>query len=151
MICAVDDEYIIIGSANLNQRSLDGGRDTEIAHGSYQPAHLNALTGNRVQGSVHGYRMSLWYEHFMNRLEDDSSSKIFLEPESIECVMAVRSNAEKLWDMYVAETVVDLPGHLLLFPTAMVSEDDSSIGAFPDTTASVKGKRSDILPSILTT
>lgn len=149
MICAVDDEYIIVGSANLNQRSLDGNRDTEIAQGSYQPDHLNALKGNQAKGSVHAYRMSLWYEHFMNRLEDDSS-KVFLEPESIECVMAVRSNAEKLWDMYAAESIVDLPGHLLPFPLMMVSEDSTG-SLFPDTKASVKGKRSDILPSILTT
>ncbi|CAN0878539.1 Phospholipase D delta [Linum grandiflorum] len=35
----VDDEYVIIGSANINQRSLDGSRDTEIAMGAYQPAY----------------------------------------------------------------------------------------------------------------
>ncbi|CAA6667987.1 unnamed protein product [Spirodela intermedia] len=28
----VDDEYLLMGSANVNQRSMDGGRDTEIAH-----------------------------------------------------------------------------------------------------------------------
>ncbi|KAG5136469.1 hypothetical protein JHK82_021200 [Glycine max] len=33
----IDDEYVIIGSANINQRSLDGSRDTEIAMGAYQP------------------------------------------------------------------------------------------------------------------
>ncbi|KAK9286927.1 hypothetical protein L1049_015335 [Liquidambar formosana] len=33
----VDDEYVIMGSANINQRSLDGSRDTEIAMGAYQP------------------------------------------------------------------------------------------------------------------
>ncbi|KAH9542560.1 hypothetical protein CY35_13G014100 [Sphagnum magellanicum] len=33
----VDDEYIICGSANINQRSMDGSRDTEIATGGYQP------------------------------------------------------------------------------------------------------------------
>ena len=32
---SVDDEYIMIGSANLNQRSMDGARDTEIAQGCY--------------------------------------------------------------------------------------------------------------------
>jgi len=36
----VDDEYIVIGSANINQRSMDGGRDTEIAMGAFQPHHL---------------------------------------------------------------------------------------------------------------
>ena len=33
----VDDEYILIGSANINQRSLSGERDSEIAMGGYQP------------------------------------------------------------------------------------------------------------------
>ena len=35
----VDDEYIIIGSANINQRSQDGTRDTEIAMGASQHAY----------------------------------------------------------------------------------------------------------------
>ncbi|MED6199171.1 hypothetical protein PIB30_073368, partial [Stylosanthes scabra] len=41
----VDDEYIIIGSANINQRSMDGGRDSEIAMGAYQPHHLATNQG----------------------------------------------------------------------------------------------------------
>ena len=32
----VDDEYVIVGSANINQRSLDGDRDTELAIGAFQ-------------------------------------------------------------------------------------------------------------------
>ena len=32
----VDDDYVIIGSANINQRSQDGTRDTEIAVGASQ-------------------------------------------------------------------------------------------------------------------
>merc|ERR1712241_73009 len=32
-----DDEYIIIGSANINERSMNGNRDTEMAFGAYQP------------------------------------------------------------------------------------------------------------------
>eukprot|EP01100_Stratorugosa_tubuloviscum_P013194 TRINITY_DN649_c2_g1_i1.p1 TRINITY_DN649_c2_g1~~TRINITY_DN649_c2_g1_i1.p1 ORF type:complete len:843 (-),score=409.69 TRINITY_DN649_c2_g1_i1:61-2589(-) len=35
----VDDEYIMVGSANINDRSLAGNRDTEICIGAYQPAH----------------------------------------------------------------------------------------------------------------
>ncbi|KAJ6714545.1 PHOSPHOLIPASE D [Salix viminalis] len=37
-----DDEYVILGSANINQRSMDGTRDTEIAMGAYQPNHTLA-------------------------------------------------------------------------------------------------------------
>ena len=33
----VDDAYIIVGSANINERSLSGTRDSEIAVGSWQP------------------------------------------------------------------------------------------------------------------
>ena len=33
----VDDAYIIVGSANINERSMGGTRDTEIAVGCWQP------------------------------------------------------------------------------------------------------------------
>ena len=39
----VDDEYILIGSANINQRSLSGERDSEIAMGGYQPGKTKRL------------------------------------------------------------------------------------------------------------
>lgn len=42
----VDDEYVIMGSANINQRSMDGSRDTEIAMGAYQPHHTWAAEKN---------------------------------------------------------------------------------------------------------
>ena len=52
----VDDEYVIVGSANINQRSQDGARDTELAMGAFQP-------GVKNRGGVYGFRMSLWREH----------------------------------------------------------------------------------------
>ena len=52
----VDDEYIIVGSANINQRSQDGARDTELAMGAFQPVL-------KTRGGVYGFRMSLWREH----------------------------------------------------------------------------------------
>lgn len=35
----VVDEYVIIESANINQCSMAGSNDTEIAMGLYQPHH----------------------------------------------------------------------------------------------------------------
>ncbi len=32
----VDDSYLLVGSANVNQRSLDGDRDSELAIGVSQ-------------------------------------------------------------------------------------------------------------------
>lgn len=49
----VDDEYVIIGSANINQRSLDGSRDTEIAMGAYQPHHTWASNNGHPHGQVY--------------------------------------------------------------------------------------------------
>lgn len=48
----VDDEYVILGSANINQRSLAGGRDTEIAMGAYQPHHTWGKKKEHPQGQV---------------------------------------------------------------------------------------------------
>ncbi|KAM0827416.1 hypothetical protein ACQ4PT_068228 [Festuca glaucescens] len=49
----VDDEYVIIGSANINQRSMEGTRDTEIAMGAYQPHYTwaNMLSAPRGQAT----------------------------------------------------------------------------------------------------
>lgn len=38
----VDDEYVILGSGNINQHSLEGTRDTKIAMGAYQPRYTLA-------------------------------------------------------------------------------------------------------------
>ncbi|XP_026659115.2 phospholipase D delta-like isoform X2 [Phoenix dactylifera] len=46
----VDDEYVILGSANINQRSLDGSRDTEIAMGAYQPHYAWSETTGYPHG-----------------------------------------------------------------------------------------------------
>lgn len=48
----VDDGYVIIGSANINQRSMDGSRDTEIAMGAYQPKHTLAEKNSLPRGQV---------------------------------------------------------------------------------------------------
>lgn len=48
----VDDEYVIIGSANINQRSMEGIRDTEIAMGAYQPQYTWANKISAPRGQV---------------------------------------------------------------------------------------------------
>ncbi|CAN0841574.1 Phospholipase D beta 1 [Linum grandiflorum] len=106
----VDDEYVIIGSANINQRSLEGTRDTEIAMGAYQPKHT-LTTKNRPHGQVYGYRKSLWAEHVGGAMEE-----CFEKPESVECVRRVRAIGEQNWRQFAAETVTEMKGHLLKYP-----------------------------------
>lgn len=146
---AVDDEYIIIGSANINQRSMDGARDSEIAMGGYQPYHL-AHRQQPARGQIHGFRMSLWYEH-LGMLDDT-----FLKPESEECIRKVNQMADKYWDLYASESLEhDLPGHLLRYPIGISEEGDITelpgFEHFPDTKARVLGGKADYMPPILTT
>ncbi|XWS20423.1 hypothetical protein CRYUN_Cryun31cG0099900 [Craigia yunnanensis] len=144
----VDDEYIIIGSANINQRSMDGARDSEIAMGAYQPYHISFRQPAR--GQVHGFRLALWYEH-LGMLDDT-----FLTPESEECIRKVNQIADKYWDLYSNESLDhDLPGHLLRYPIDVSSDGTVTelpgSEFFPDTKARVLGVKSDYLPPILTT
>lgn len=48
----VDDEYVILGSANINQRSMEGTRDTEIAMGGYQPDYTWERKSTHPRGQV---------------------------------------------------------------------------------------------------
>ncbi|RZC53097.1 hypothetical protein C5167_011951 [Papaver somniferum] len=144
----VDDEYIIIGSANINQRSMDGGRDSEIAMGAYQPHHL--ATREPAEGQIHGFRMALWYEH-LGMLDE-----VFLQPNSEECVKKVNKIADGYWDLYSSDSLDrDLPGHLLRYPIGITSDGNVTelpgFEFFPDTNSRVLGAQSIILPPILTT
>ncbi|KAI3737929.1 hypothetical protein L2E82_27945 [Cichorium intybus] len=137
----VDDEYIIIGSANINQRSMDGGRDTEIAIGGYQPNHI--ATQWPVRGAIYGFRIALWLEHLYHI---DAS---FRHPESLECIRKVNAIAEENWNLYSSpEIVEDLPGHLLRYPLAISDTGDVTalpeFEFFPDTKAHVRDAGQDI-------
>ncbi|KAL0315605.1 UNVERIFIED_CONTAM: Phospholipase D alpha 1 [Sesamum radiatum] len=144
----VDDEYIIIGSANINQRSMDGARDSEIAMGAYQPYHLSCKQPAR--GQVHGFRMALWYEH-MGMLDN-----CFCHPERLECIQKVNQIAETNWDFCTREVLErDLPGHLLSYPIGVSSDGTVTelpgTENFPDTKAPVLGSVAEFYPPNLTT
>ncbi|XP_027919899.1 phospholipase D alpha 1-like [Vigna unguiculata] len=147
----VDDEYIIVGSANINQRSMEGSRDSEIAMGAFQPRHL-AWNG-RPRGEIYRFRRALWYEHLGDHGFD---SKIFDNPEHLDCIGLVNRLAEENWDMYSKETF-DEPTkfhHLMRYPIHVAH--DGTITSlrfehFPDTKARILGSYSYFLPSILTT
>lgn len=54
----VDDEFVLMGSANINQRSLEGTRDTEIAMGAYQPHYTWANKHANPHGEAKPYGCS---------------------------------------------------------------------------------------------
>nr|CAD1835371.1 unnamed protein product [Ananas comosus var. bracteatus] len=106
----VDDEFVILGSANINQRSLEGLRDTEIAMGAYQPQYTWARKQSAPRGQIHGYRMSLWAEH-IGFLEES-----FTRPESLECLRHIRSIGEMNWKQFASDQITEMRGHLLKYP-----------------------------------
>lgn len=55
----VDDEYVIVGSANINQRSMAGSRDTEIAMGAYQPSYTWGKKKQHPRGQVRSQLYSI--------------------------------------------------------------------------------------------
>ncbi|KAE8709881.1 Phospholipase D delta [Hibiscus syriacus] len=144
----VDDEYVILGSANINQRSMAGSRDTEIAIGACQPRYTWKESKKHPRGQVYGYRMSLWAEH-MHMMKD-----LFEEPESLECVKTVNSIAEENWERYSGNEFKHLQGHLLKYPISVTRS--GKVGGlpghenFPDVGGKVLGCRS-TLPDALTT
>ena len=146
----VDDQYIIIGSANINQRSMGGTRDTEIAIGGMQPGFVH--DGDSLpKGKVHGFRMALWSEH-MGTVEE-----CFEDPSSAECIQRVNEIARSNWDIYCGEDSADTNGFLLRYPYSYAA--DGSVEAlegfevFPDFSSGseVLGNSSGMLPNKLTT
>lgn len=144
----VDDEYMILGSANINERSLAGSRDTEIAVGAYQPYYTWGERKRHPHGQIYGYRMSLWAEH-MEKVDD-----LFKEPESLDCVKAVNNIAEENWKSYTSEAFTQLQGHLLKYPIEVDSNGKVSHlpgqETFPDVGGKILGTRT-TLPRSLTT
>ena len=116
----VDDAYVIVGSANLNQRSMAGSRDTEIAVGSWQPS----FAPDNPYGDVHAFRMSLFTEHF--RYCDPT----FQHPSSWECIQKVKFMANHNWQMYIGPSGSTTPGQIIMYPLTV--NEDGTLQTFPD-------------------
>eukprot|EP01055_Gregarina_sp_Pseudo9_P004304 Gregarina_sp_Pseudo_9__4303@NODE_445_length_2815_cov_13_445245_g421_i0_p1_GENE_NODE_445_length_2815_cov_13_445245_g421_i0NODE_445_length_2815_cov_13_445245_g421_i0_p1_ORF_typecomplete_len840_score228_15PLDc_2/PF13091_6/1_9PLDc_2/PF13091_6/2_1e18PLDc/PF00614_22/1_4e07PLDc/PF00614_22/1_9e06PLD_C/PF12357_8/4_6e14C2/PF00168_30/1_6e08_NODE_445_length_2815_cov_13_445245_g421_i01692688 len=152
MIC--DDEYIILGSANINDRSMSGCRDTEIAVGCCQPHHkvIEATNGEVVlpNGCVSAFRLHLWHEHLGEILQEYS------DPGTLECAKKIRRLANENWDVFSGTETASLPhGHLCAYPYHIAK--DGVTGPLttnpniPGTDAPVCGVPSTMLPGALTT
>uniref|UniRef100_A0A7N2KQA5 phospholipase D n=1 Tax=Quercus lobata TaxID=97700 RepID=A0A7N2KQA5_QUELO len=142
----VDDEYVILGSANINQWSMEGTRGTEIAMGAYQPYHTWASKHSSPHGqrilylAVNSSRKSGSSIHISTKPQIcgnvDSPKHMgiygyrvslwaehigalegcFKHPESLECVRRVKSLSELNWRQYVADEVTEMKGHLFKYP-----------------------------------
>ncbi|KAF0899064.1 hypothetical protein E2562_012917 [Oryza meyeriana var. granulata] len=142
-IMIVDDEYIIVGSANVNQRSMDGGRDTEMAMGAYQPRHLDTSDA-WPRGQVQQFRLALWREHLgQAAFQAACAGDEAFYPARVGCMNRVNQAARQHWDMYASDKFQGkLPGYLMAYPVGVGDRGElwETVPCFPDTTARVFGK-----------
>ena len=83
----VDDRYAIVGSANINDRSLDGDRDSEIAVVIEDTNLVESRMGGRtvsVGQQIQSFRTQLFMEHFG-----------FTQQESVDVLQARSSIAQR--------------------------------------------------------
>jgi len=148
----VDDAYIIVGSANINERSMSGTRDTEMAVGCWQPQ----FSSYNPYGEVHMFRMGLWAEHLKTWEES------FRFPGTLECTQRVKEMCDFNWksynfDVYGLDQMEPPPGHLLLYPVQVEMNGEmtnrDNFVSFPDypSTAKVMGGKSAVIPDKITT
>jgi len=144
----VDDSLAILGSANINQRSLAGSRDTEIAVSVHQPLHL-AEGDTLPNGEVARFRQRLMEEHLC------CQSEALVDPSSGDCNSFVQGVCQSNWENYISDESPCVDGHLILYPMSVTQEgqvgDVDGVRCFPDTEAKIEGATSAMLPMKLTT
>ncbi|KAH0473913.1 MAG: uncharacterized protein KVP18_002366 [Porospora cf. gigantea A] len=146
----VDDEYLLLGSANINQRSMDGARDTEIAAGMWQPTFKVVKEGTGwalPKGYIYGFRQSLFAEHLGQVFPQ------FSDLGSLRCSRFVRTLARLNFETFTDEENDVLPhGQLCLYPYAFEEGDlVPTLKTLPDTDAKVTGHQYSTFLNICTT
>jgi phospholipase D1/2 len=105
----VDDTQIIVGSANLNERSLAGDRDTEIA--CLLRANANASDRKACEDRIREFRMKqVWSEHFGGTLPPESA-----KPNSKACTEAIKKTALANYHNFRSMSAAPA-GHLCRWP-----------------------------------
>lgn len=155
-----DDAVAIIGSANINSRSMEGGRDSEIAAMVWQPEH--AVVGSTgygeecgtdvelPKGDVAAFRYALWREHLGEYFDEMEN------PASLECVARIREMAGANWENFAVDTdePEDMPhAHLALYPYAydpVSGEALPSTEHVPDFPDAPMGGKASFIPNTLT-
>ena len=144
-----DDEYIIIGSANINERSMEGNRDSEMACGAYQCKNDSKSVEDATNiGNVHIFRLALWAEHCGVHLPEH------LQPSSLKCMQVMNDIGNKNLDRYLTSDARNSESHLMSYPLR-VNHDGKLVkyrgwSVFPDTGGNICGADSTFLPDSLT-
>ena len=120
----IDDRYVFIGSANLNERSLAGNRDSEIGVAMWAS---NDASLKQCISEARSHRESLWREHLGPGFPEED----FAEPGSDACIRAVRDAAAENYKAFrEGRFDPDKHGHLCLWP---LESDPAKASMIPGT------------------
>lgn len=155
-----DDAVAIIGSANINSRSMDGSRDSEIATMSWQSDHLATGPNGYGQeqgeetvtpkGDIAAFRCGIWTTLLGGYAEE------WENPASLECVRKVRKLSQANWANFARKggDPADMPhGFMSFYPyhyDPVSGEAMPSTEHFPDFPAAAVGGKLGALPLMLT-
>ena len=96
----VDDKYVIMGSANINDRSMCGDRDSEFAVIYKENPELDSfMDGKPYKAALFAksLRMNIWKEHFGI---EDKDMKLIDDPLSDELFTLMKTRAENNTKIY---------------------------------------------------
>lgn len=142
----VDDRYMIVGSANLNERSLAGDRDSEIG---VQIWPSDDSTLKECIDQARKFRLAIWSEHLGPKFPPASAG----DPGSAACVNAVRDAAAENYAAFrEGRRDPAVHGALCLWPLQVtdgqppvgaVSKAPELDGMIPDRPFGLKGSDAD--------
>lgn len=146
-----DDTHVIIGSANMNERSMDGTRDTEVAVSARQVrVRKNSPKEEAVSdGDVAMLRRCLWAEHTSGLSEQE---KALSDPASLCAIRRIRNLADESLSSYVyGDPDVESRSRFMRFPLEVSREGEvramEGTPTIPDFDIPVEGAKG-ILPPI---
>lgn len=130
----IDDEFIVIGSANLNERSLAGNGDTEICIGASEMSNST---------KIKDFRKKLFKEHIS---KDENFDNV------VESFQKINEIADENWKTFSQDEFCVMKSHLMSYPIVIQKNGQilEKVKYFPDSKAFIKGMDSFLTPDVLT-
>ncbi|XP_042879392.1 phospholipase D gamma 1-like [Penaeus japonicus] len=129
-MAVADDAHVLVGSANLNERSLDGRRDTEVAVSACQTRRGGRGGGDGEavvkDGAVRAFRRALWAEHTWGLSEEEEDLG---DPGSLRAVRRIRQLADAALESFARGDPEGHRSRFLSYPLAVAQ--DGAVGPRP--------------------
>ena len=117
----VDDNWIIIGSANLNERSMAGNLDTEICAGMWPTDEDDEESIEQIRN----FRMRLWEEHLGASFVSTNNEALQNAPGSSGTAALIQNAALLNLQLFYEDVYDDDMNHLIAWPLYSIFKGDA--------------------------